>query len=86
MELVLPSWFKQRQGRAEAVGTDTYRLTAPNLAESYIHIRRGDNGRWAAALRPVADGPDVAATEPVFETPADAWEAAFELHRATLVV
>ena len=86
MEPVPPSWFKQRQGKAEPAGPDTYRLTAPQLAESYISIRRGDNGLWAAALRLTADGPDVAVTEPVCESPAEAWGAAFELHRTHLVV
>jgi hypothetical protein len=86
MQLVLPSWFKQRQGKAEPAGPDTYRLTAPQLAESYISIRRGANGLWYGALRMTADGPDVAVTEPVCATPAEAWEAAFELHRTHLVV
>ena len=86
MQPVLPSWFKQRQGKAEPAGPDTYRLTAPQLAESYISIRRGGNGLWAAALRLTADGPDVAVSEPAFETPTEAWEAAFELHRTHLVV
>jgi hypothetical protein len=86
MQPVVPSWFKQRQGKAEPAGPDTYRLTAPQLAESYVSIRRGANGLWAAALRMAAEGPDVAVTEPVHETPAEAWEAAFELHRTHLVV
>jgi hypothetical protein len=79
-------WFKQRQGRAEPAGTDTYRLTAPNLAEAFIHIRRAENGCWEADLRQTADGPELAATEAVFERPNEAWEAAFELHRTRLVV
>jgi hypothetical protein len=86
MQPVLPSWFKQRQGKAEPAGPEAYKLTAPQLAESYVSIRRGADGRWAAALRLAADGPDVVATEPVFETPGEAWEAAFELHRTHLVV
>ncbi len=86
MEVVLPQWFKQRQGKAEPAGDHTYRLTAPILPEAFISIRPGENGRWAAALRTAADGPDLAVTEPVFETPGDAWAAAFELHRTHLVV
>jgi hypothetical protein len=86
MQLVVPSWFKQRQGKAEPAGSDTYRLTAPQLGESYISIRRGANGLWGAALRLTADGPDVAVTEPVCPTPTEAWEAAFELHRTHMVV
>ena len=36
--MVVPFWFKQRQGKAEQAGTDTYRLTAPNLGETFIGI------------------------------------------------
>ena len=86
MTVILPSWFKQRQGKAEAVGDNLYRLTGPNLRESYVGIRRADGGPWAAFLRFTPDGPDAAATEPSFETEYDAWEAAFELHRAHVVV
>jgi hypothetical protein len=86
MSLIVPTWFKQRQGKAEPAGTDTYRLTAPNLAESFIQIRQAENGRWAAVLRQTADGPELAATETVFERPDEAWEAAFELHRTRVVV
>jgi hypothetical protein len=86
MQPILPSWFKQRQCKAEAVGTETYRLTGPNLAEYFISIRKGGNGLWSAALRRAADGPDLAATEAVFKTPAEAWEAAFELYRTHVIV
>ncbi len=81
MELVTPMWFKQRQGKAEAAGENTYRLTGPNLREAYISIRKGDSGLWAAALRDAADGPDVAATEPEIASPYEALEAAFEIYR-----
>lgn len=86
MQLVPPFWFKQRQGKAEPAGDSTYRLTAPQQGEAFITIRPGDDGRWAAALRLAADGPDVAATPPQFRTPGEAWEAAFELYRQSLVV
>ena len=86
MEPILPSWFKQRQGKAEKVDDDTYRLTAPILPESFIAIRRGDNGRWSAALRPQSDGPDLAATAAEFDNRGDAWGAAFELYRTHIVV
>jgi hypothetical protein len=86
MQPVLPTWFKQRQGKAETTGDNTYRLTAPILPEAYISIGQGENGRWAAFLRTAADGPAQASTEPVFETPGGAWAAAFELHRTHLVV
>jgi hypothetical protein len=86
MALITPFWFKQRQGSAEPAGENTYRLTGPNLREAFISIRRADDGRWAAVLRHAADGPDVAATEPVIDTEYEAWEAAFEIYRSHVVV
>jgi hypothetical protein len=86
MVLVTPSWFKQRQGKSEPAGENTYRLTGPNLREAFISIRRADNGRWSAALRYTPGGPEVAATEPVIDTAYDAWEAAFEIYRSHVVV
>jgi hypothetical protein len=86
MAVTVPSWFKQRQAKAEAAGENLYRLTGPNLPESYVGIRRADGGPWAAFLRLTADGPDAAATEPRFATEYEAWEAAFELHRSGVVV
>jgi hypothetical protein len=86
MELILPFWFKQRQARAEPAGPDTYRLSAPNLAEAFISIRQDSEGRWGAALRRAADGPDVAVTTTAYDSAGAAWEAAFELYRRDLVV
>jgi hypothetical protein len=86
MSLIVPSWFKGRQGKAEPAGEDLYRLTAPNLRDCFIGLRRGEGGRWAAFLRFAQDGPDAAATEPRFDNVFDAWEAAFELHRQQVVV
>ena len=87
MALVTPSWFKQRQGKAEPAGDNTYQLTAPNLKDPYyITIRRGDNGLWAAAVRTAADGPDLAATPAEIPDQYDAWEAAFELYRRYAIV
>ena len=86
MQPILPSWFKQRQCKAEAVGTDTYRLTGPNLAEYFISICKGASGLWSAALRRAADGPDVAATDASYKTPGEAWDAAFELCRVHVIV
>ncbi len=83
---ILPSWFKQRQGKAEPVGADTYRLTAPNLGEAFVSIRPAEDGKWAAVLRRSADGPDLAATPAVIPTALEAWEAAFELYRVNVVV
>jgi hypothetical protein len=86
MEPILPAWFKFRQAKADPAGTDTYRLTAPNLHEAFISIREADPGRWSAALRLAADGPDVAVNGPEFTTRNDAWDAAFELYRTRVVV
>lgn len=85
MEFVTPFWFNQRQGQAEPAGTGTYRLTAPNMKEAFISIRRGENDRWSAALRATADGPDLDETAAEFDQPQDAWEAAFELYRRRYV-
>ena len=85
MSLIPPFWFAQRQAKAEPAGDNVYRLSGPNLGEWFIAIRRGDNSRWLAALRQTADGADVAATGPEFETPGDAWAAAFELYRTHVV-
>jgi hypothetical protein len=86
MALVTPFWFKQRQGNAGPAGENTYRVTGPNLREAFIGVRRADDGRWAAVLRYTADGPAVAATEPVIDTEYEAWEAAFEIYRTHVVV
>ena len=86
MELVTPTWFKQRQAEAESAGENSYRLFGPNLPECFLSIRRGANGKWYGALRCAAGGPDIAATEPVFDQEYEAWEAAFELYREYAVV
>jgi hypothetical protein len=86
MEPILPFWFKQRQAKAEPVGPDTYRLTAPNLQEAFARIRQNSEGRWGASLRLAADGPEVGFTDTAYETRGEAWDAAFELYRRQLVV
>jgi hypothetical protein len=86
MELVTPTWFKQRQAKAEPGGENTYRLFGPNLPECFLSIRRGANGKWQGALRCEAEEPDIGVTEPVFDQEYEAWEAAFELYRAYAVV
>jgi hypothetical protein len=86
MSLIVPSWFKGRQGTAEPAGEDTYRLRGPNLREAYISIRRGEDGRYTGALRFAPDGPDADVTRPILENPYEAWEAAFELYRTAVVV
>jgi hypothetical protein len=84
--LVLPSWFKQRQGKTEPAGDNSYKLTAPQQAEAFIRIRPGGEGRWSAAVSPTANGPDVAATAAEFRMPGEAWAAAFELYRRQFIV
>jgi hypothetical protein len=87
MALILPSWFKQRQGKAEKLADEhTYRLSAPQLADAFISIRTGDNSLWSATLRANEAGPDVAATGPTYKTETEAWEAAFELYRQDIVM
>ena len=86
MQPVLPTWFKQRQAKAEPAGEDALRLTGPNLNEAFIRIHKSENGRWSGALRRTADGPDVASTEPRYDNLNDAWGAAFELYRVNVLV
>jgi hypothetical protein len=81
-----PFWFRLRQGKAEPAGPDTYRLTAPNLAEAFIGIRKTENGRWLPLLKQTADGVSMAEMPEDFATPQEAWEAAFELYRRHFVV
>ena len=83
---ILPSWFKGRQCKAEPAGDHTLKLTGPNLGEAWISARPADDGRWQAALRLSADGPDAAVTEPEIEDEQDAWMAAFELYRTHVIV
>src|SRR5262249_21773901 len=83
---VLPSWFKQRQGKAEPVADGlVQRLTAPNLEEAFIAISPKEKGQWSASVRRKQDGPDVANTDALFVRPEEAWEAAFELYRTHVV-
>lgn len=84
---ILPFWFKQRQCKAEPAGNDnTLKVSGPNLGEAFIGIARAEDNRWRAFMRTSADGPDMTATEPEFDDPNDAWEAAFELFRTTAIV
>jgi hypothetical protein len=86
MDVVLPTWFKYRQGKAEPVGENALKLTAPNVPEATISIRAAENGNWHGMLRTSAEGPETAATQPEFVTPGEAWGAAFELYRNYVVV
>jgi hypothetical protein len=86
MGLVTPFWFNQRQGKAEEAGPDTYKLTGPNLRPALISIARADSGPWSASLRLADEPAPAAATQAEFPSPQEAWEAAFELFRTTVVV
>jgi hypothetical protein len=82
----IPFWFKQRQGKAEPAGDETLRLTAPNMPDAFVGIRKGSNGQWRPLLRQNADGPDLVPADLAFNTPEEAWDAAFEFHRENFVV
>jgi hypothetical protein len=86
MPVVVPSWFKGRQGKAEETSPGLLKLTAPNLKEWFVGIRQLDRGNWLAELRDRADGPDAVAVElgPIPEY--DAWEAAFEIYRNHVII
>jgi hypothetical protein len=86
MQPTPPFWFKQRQAKLEPVGENTFKVTAPNQAEAYIHIQLGDNQCWRAGVRATPDGADLAVTGDEFKDSNQAWEAAFELYRRSLVV
>jgi hypothetical protein len=75
-----------RQGKAEPAGDSVYKLTAPNQGDAFIAIRKNDAGKWVAVLKNAADGPDAVVGEKSYDTPMDAWYAAFELYRTALVV
>jgi hypothetical protein len=86
MQPVPPFWFQQRQGKVEAAGPESYRLTAPNLGEAFIRVHRAEDSRWSAGLRFQVDGPEVRSTAPLYDTEPDAWSAAFELYREQLII
>lgn len=87
MPPIFPFWFKQRQCKAEqAADGNALKVSGPNLGEAVIGIAPDDNKHWRAFLRASADGPETAVTEPEFDNPNDAWEAAFELYRTKTIV
>jgi hypothetical protein len=83
---ITPFWFKQRQCKAEPVGSgeEMLKVSGPNLAEAFIYIRR-EKDLWQAGLRLTADGPDVAVNEPGSISSRLAWDAAFELYRLRVI-
>jgi hypothetical protein len=85
MEPNLPTWFKYRQGKAEPAGENVLKLTAPNLSEAFVGIRQAEDGHYHGVYRTTADGEDSAVTGTNFNSPGDAWGAAFELYRNHVV-
>jgi hypothetical protein len=81
---ILPFWFKQRQAKLEPAGENTYKVVAPQAPETFIGIRQAE-ARWSAFLRTAVAGPDVLLTEPEFEHPGAAWDAAFEFYRQHII-
>jgi hypothetical protein len=82
----IPFWLKQRQGKTETAGETVLRLTAPNIPEAFVGIRQDGDGRWRPLLRETSDGTDFAPAELAYDTPVEAWEAAFELHREKYIL
>ena len=86
MDVPAPFWFKQRQCKAEPAGDNAVRVSGPNLPEAFLRIEPAGAGRWRAALRLSADGPDASYTDPDLTTTKEAWEAAFELYRVRVII
>ena len=84
MDLPLPSWFRYRQGIAEPAGEHCYKLRVPVIGAAFSRVR-AQEGRWQAAVAQAPDGPDLHATEPKFAQEAEAWHAAFELYKSTVI-
>lgn len=82
--VTLPTWFKQRQAKAEPVNDLALKVTGPNLHEGVVTIRPADSG-WIAAVKDNADGADLRVSEPIANE-AEAWSAAFELFRRQFVI
>ena len=85
MAVTVPSWFKGRQGKAAEAGLGLLRLTAPNLKEWFLGIRRDGDG-WLGFLRDRADGPDAIAVDLGNIPEHEAWAAAFEVYRNHIIV
>lgn len=81
MSVILPTWFKGRQGKAEPAGENMLKLTGPNLVEGIIGVRVAEGGGWHGFVKMQAEGEDVAATRTPLRDVNEAWGAAFELFR-----
>jgi hypothetical protein len=82
---VTPTWFNMRQGKAEPVGEEALKLTAPNLPESYLGVRQAEDKTWVGTLRTAAEGEELAATPVSYRSKGEAFQAAFELYRTRIV-
>lgn len=85
MAVTVPSWFKGRQGKAEEAAPGLLKVSAPNVKEWYLGIRRAEPG-WLVFVRDAADGPDAASAMLEAVPEYDAWEAAFEVYRNHVIV
>ena len=86
MQPNLPFWFRQRQGKSEAIGEEMLRLTAPNMPEAFVGIQKDVDDRWRPLVRRTADGENLASMDVTYKTPSEAWEAGFEVYREVFVV
>jgi len=86
MAVIVPSWFKGRQGKAEEVRPGLVKLAAPNLREWFVGIRRLDNGSWQVFVRSEPDSVDAAAVEVDPMPVQEAWDAAFEVYRNHVII
>jgi hypothetical protein len=86
MAVIVPSWFKGRQGKAEEVRPGLIKLIAPNLREWYLGIRRLDMGGWLTYLRIELEGADTIAVEVDPMPEQEAWDAAFEVYRNHVII
>jgi len=85
MDLIVPFWFKQRQCKTEPSGDNAVKVTGPNLGEARLRVFAED-GRWKAAVRKSADGPDDVVSGNSYSTTKQAWDVAFELYRTNVIV
>ncbi len=86
MAVIVPAWFKGRQGKAEEVRPGLVKLTAPNLREWYVGIRRHEMGGWTAFIRGEPDGADATSVELDPMPEQEAWDAAFEVYRTYAII
>lgn len=84
MPVTTPTWFKQRQAKAEPAGDNALKVSGPNLHEGVVAIRKTDAG-WVAAVKDKPESADLRVSDPIANE-AEAWGAAFELYRRQFVI